>query len=412
MPIHEDLTVPYHQQDTDYYCGGACAQMVLAQIGAGLLNQDDLYTENHSHSVIEGGWSTAPDGLQFTMNDRTPPGNPTSLPHGHPWFALDAELTEDIISRKIVWTIHNWRVAPIAMVYHSQHWIVVRGYTASSAPKGYSDNTYSISGFDINNPWPPTPSWYNPSVAPPPPHGAADGCGTGGNRGIADEHISYSAWHDTYMTGIDFGHWLGRFVAICDPDPPPNKAGARGFVQERLTSGENLVAPRDAAKYAIQGLASYGLDRRKNFRETLKRGKPADPVLVQRLDYLDKFYYIVPVRDNSQTASMAIIVDALSGVYRQAAISSSERSGVFVHNDRDSALEAVVGRTFELPSRLGRLRVRHEALCHYPHLVWKPCRESLTPYYPFHMFTVGDQRIYVRTDGVVFTQLHDTDHGI
>ena len=26
---HQDLPVPYHQQDTDYYCGAACAQMVL-----------------------------------------------------------------------------------------------------------------------------------------------------------------------------------------------------------------------------------------------------------------------------------------------------------------------------------------------------------------------------------------------
>ena len=45
MAVHEDLAVQYHQQDTDYYCGGASAQMVLAQIGAGLLDQDDLYAD-------------------------------------------------------------------------------------------------------------------------------------------------------------------------------------------------------------------------------------------------------------------------------------------------------------------------------------------------------------------------------
>ena len=59
MSIHKDLTTQYHQQDTDYYCGAACAQMVLAQIGAGLLDQDNLYADNHNHSVAEGGWSTA-----------------------------------------------------------------------------------------------------------------------------------------------------------------------------------------------------------------------------------------------------------------------------------------------------------------------------------------------------------------
>ena len=55
MPIQQDLAVKYHQQDTDYYCGAACAQMVLDSIGAGTLNQDDLYADNHSHSIIEGG---------------------------------------------------------------------------------------------------------------------------------------------------------------------------------------------------------------------------------------------------------------------------------------------------------------------------------------------------------------------
>ena len=38
MSTYENLAVAYHQQDTDYYCGGACAQMVLDSLGAGLLD--------------------------------------------------------------------------------------------------------------------------------------------------------------------------------------------------------------------------------------------------------------------------------------------------------------------------------------------------------------------------------------
>jgi hypothetical protein len=37
MSVTENLAVQMHQQDTDYYRGGACAQMVLETIGAGLL---------------------------------------------------------------------------------------------------------------------------------------------------------------------------------------------------------------------------------------------------------------------------------------------------------------------------------------------------------------------------------------
>ncbi|GAG26524.1 unnamed protein product, partial [marine sediment metagenome] len=160
MTTHENLTVPYHQQDTNYYCGAACAQMVLASanVGAGILDQDDLYADNHSHSTIESGWASGPDGLTWTMNDRRPPAftNP---------FVLFALSNEDSTSRKIIWTIHHYQVAPISLVFGSAHWIVVRGYQASAAPANSGDTSYTISSFDVNNPWPPCPSWD----APPPP---------------------------------------------------------------------------------------------------------------------------------------------------------------------------------------------------------------------------------------------------
>ncbi|HXN47461.1 MAG TPA: hypothetical protein VN893_12520 [Bryobacteraceae bacterium] len=411
MPVHEDLSVSYHQQDTDYYCGAACAQMVLDQIGAGLLGQDGLYAENHSHSTTESGWSTAPDGLQYTMNDQTPPGNPTGLPHGHPYFVIDAEPNEDTVSRAIVWTIHNWRVAPIAMVYHSQHWIVVRGYTASAAPSSFSDPSYSISGFDVNNPWPPVPSWYTPSLAPPPPHSGSDGCGSGGDRGVVDEHLSYAVWQSTYMTGIDFGHWLGQYVAICDPDPPPSHPGVRPFAQERMRS-EGLLSAEMAVKRAQEGLSVYGLDQRKNYAGVLRRGRPGTPVLVERLDHPDQFYYVVPVTEDERTAPLAIVVDAITGIYLQSAINPKPGETVFTAIGRDAVLETIAGRVVELPNRVGRLQIRPEALCFYPRLVWKPCRESLSPYYPFYMFTAGAYHVYVRSDGAVFTELHDGEHGI
>ncbi len=127
MSVSENLAVQMHQQDTDYYCGAACAQMVLETIGAGLLDQDDLYADNHSHSTLDPGWYTGPDGLQWTLLDRRPPTFTN-------YFALYALDTEDLISRKLCWTIHHYQVAPIALVYGWAHWITVRGYTASAHP--------------------------------------------------------------------------------------------------------------------------------------------------------------------------------------------------------------------------------------------------------------------------------------
>jgi hypothetical protein len=403
MPFTQDLSVSYHQQDTDYYCGAACAQMVLDSIGAGLLDQDDLYHDNNSHSTAEGGWYSGPDGVTWTLNNRKPAsfGN---------YFVLFTPTNEDSISRKIVWTIHHYQVGPVAMVYHSAHWLVVRGYTASAAPANYADTSFSISGFMVNNPWPPVPSWYNATLAPPPPHSSSDGCGAGGNRGIVDEHISYTAWQDTYMTGVQGGHWAGQYLAVCDPEPLPERVGRPGFVGKRVVS-ERLLSAQDAVSLSREGLEEYGLLELENYRQILRRVNFGQAVLVQRLDRPDSYYYVVPATE-AENVPLAVLVNARTGEYLQSAVQRSDRGSVFQITDPKAIRERVLGKRFELPEQAGRLIIRPEAFCQYPVLVWKPCRESLSPLYPFHLFTAGSNRLYVRVDGAVFTALHDTDRGI
>jgi hypothetical protein len=69
-------------------------------------------------------------------------------------------------------------------------------------------------------------------------------------------------------------------------------------------------------------------------------------------------------------------------------------------------MEQVRGRQFELPGNAGRLVVRAEELSANPALVWQPCRESLSPFYPFRMILHGAHRLFVRVyDGAVFTAL-------
>jgi hypothetical protein len=397
MTVHENLAVPYHQQDTDYYCGAACAQMVLETIGAGLLDQDPLYADNHNHSTIEPSWYSGPDGLTWTMNDRRPASFTNS-------FVLFALANEDTISRKIAWTIHHYQVAPIALVYGWNHWIVVRGYEASAAPTGSGDTTYTISSFDVNNPWPPCPSFYTPPGTPP-PHGGSDGCGSGSDRGVVNEHIAYAFWQSTYMTGVPTGHWNGEFLAVCDPEPPADRVGEQRKPDHRA-DGERIVSPREAVDFALRGLDEYGLWNRKDWASILEGTEPGEPQLVQRLDLQDTFYYIVPLQTGRDTYPAAVSVDARFGLYNQAAALLGRGQAAFPRLDAESVFKLVVDQKFELEDRLGRLRVRPEAFCQYPTLVWRPCRESLSPFWPFYMVTVGSQRLYIRLDGRIFTRLH------
>jgi hypothetical protein len=424
MSTSQDLTIAYHQQDTSYYCGAACAQMVLDSVGAGLLGQNPLYADNHSHSTIEPGWATGPDGLQWTLNHYAPAA-PAGAPHyGAYNFTLFALGNEDTTSRKIIWTIHHYQVSPVALVYHSQHWVVVRGYTASAAPASYSDVSYSIDSFDINNPWPPVPSEGTPSLAPPPPHtNGTDGCGSGGDRGLVDENISYSAWQSTYMTGASGGYWNGKFVTVADPAPAPKERGkaSRPLLEPLQNNGE-LITGQQAIERAELSLKAYGLTERKNYRAALANTKFSEPLLVQRLDHPDTFYHVTPATDGS-VVPLAVATDAKTGIYLQSAVHAEPNQSIFTgmfhqlqtqyktQDLHEQMVRYIADKHIELPEQRGRITVRPE-LISCSHLVWKPCRESLSPFYPFYMFTVGADHVYVRVDGAIFTELHDTERGI
>ena len=216
--VHETAThvVTYHQQDTADWCGAAVAQMVLNSIGVSLptLRQDVLISSTNPPTVAESDWSSPPDGLAWTMQTIAP----LSFRN---LFDVVRVSSEEAISRKICWSIHHNGLAPIALVYGHEHWIVVTGYTADQAPKSSKDTSYRIESFDIHNPFPPSPG------NPPPHDNGMDNCGTG-DRGIANENVIYQdaagnpgPWKNIYMTGVSFGFWGGaeKFIAICDDDP-------------------------------------------------------------------------------------------------------------------------------------------------------------------------------------------------
>ncbi len=394
--MNKNLSIQYHQQDTNYYCGAACAQMILEQCGVGLLDQASLYNDNHNHSTTESGWATGPDGLTWTLNNR----------QSGRYFVLDQLQTEDAISRMIVWTIHHYGIGPAALVYGSQHWIVVRGCTTSAAPTSSADINYTISSFDVNNPWPPTPP-----PPPPPPHTTGDPCGTGGNRGTANEHVSYTQWRSTYMTGVPGGHWAGRFIAVCDPDPPaarlPHNQEPRPFEFD----GEHILEAATAVELSDHALRRTGLVEREDWSPFLDRAAAGEPVLVQRLDLADSFYWIVPrLRDGVTTS--AVSIDARFGDYQETlAVPGERRAGLFAL-DRDDVERVLTERRFELPRNQGQLVVRPGLVTVTDHWVWRPCTESLSPFWPFRLATYGDHRLFVRSDGAVFTHLTTTELGI
>ena len=186
MAVEESLPVPYRQQDTADFCGAACVQMVLAGIGSDMTSQNQLHLEGRSRS-LDRYWypGIGPDGLQYMLNARRP-NNFKSR------FAVISAVSPDTLSRELCWTIHHHRFAPIAAVYYTQHWIVVRGFHSSNAPASSTDTDYTITGFAIHDP---------------------------DQRRAGNQHISYAEWLSSYLVSVPVGNWKGRYVAIAVADP-------------------------------------------------------------------------------------------------------------------------------------------------------------------------------------------------
>lgn len=321
-------------------------------------------------------------------------------------------------SEKIVYTLWKYGVATGTPIYSNSHWIAVRGVSTSVEPKPGS--IYSINGFWINNPWPFVPAYdpltatYNPTLLPPPPHSATDGCGSGAtNRGQDNEYVAYDGggpgavtWKNTYFLGCN---WCGsyRYISVCDPEPPElGKLDIRS--RERWAKGNQLIGLEEATRFALRGIDEHNLTEDKLFVEALKQARPEKPILVQRLDLLDAFYYIVPmVRGGAITATLS--VDGLYGNFQGGRAFREPAKRLFVSGKE--VLENLIGQSIELGEKRGKLVIRKEAHCFYPIMVWRPCKESRSPYYPFYMITVGDYRVYIGYDGSIYTELHDFGPG-
>ena len=77
-----------------------------------------------------------------------------------------------------------------------------------------------------------------------------------------------------------------------------------------------------------------------------------------------------------------------------------------------SAAALLCRQRIDVPGWRKNALLRSEGVTASPTLVWKPCRESHSPYLPFTMVTYGDRQFYMRADREVFAKLTESVFGI
>lgn len=343
-----NIDTPYYTQTTSYYCGAASAQMVLNSdnLGIYVTPQSDIYNYIHSHNICSG-WASDPEGLKDALNNYAA---------GAAWFTWFAPSDQDVGNNKLAYTLDHYEVPPVALVYGSAHWIVVRGVFTSDQPTAV--DPYEIYGFYVNDPWYGTTS-------------------LGGNR-----YIDARTWNDDVFTG---GSWCGapgspRFISVVDPDPPTKAVPVYPIKLERRPFIFKPAEIREmAAQFLEKMLASKTIAEHFN-PETIKQlsvARIGEPKLTRRVDRKMDGYYIVPLMaadsDEKSAVQGAMLFDAYSGEFKE--ISAVEKAVSYAIVDNKDYAFDLFKRAYD------RKRNRVESITDFQR-VWAPSDQSRSPFYP------------------------------
>lgn len=179
---------PYHRQDDEDKCGAACAQMVLASIGVGIIDQAELQQIGHSvrskdRLPFKG---MSPEGLAEALNK-----------HSKKEFHFSAKRFKSraTAERLICWSLSQGYPAPIALWNGGDHYVVVTDFLSKSMPRGPKDISLNILNFSIND---PSPALARAGEALH-PHAENDSCGPARPTNPLD----YEEWQERFKTLVD-----------------------------------------------------------------------------------------------------------------------------------------------------------------------------------------------------------------
>jgi hypothetical protein len=383
--------VPYLAQETAIFCGPASAAMALGALGKTGLAQADLF--DHQCHDLASVWSTTPDGLAETLAMHAG-GTPAAG-----FYRWQMTPDEPTASRLICWTIFAQQRPVIVLVGGDAHWLVVTGYElepGSVDPVSASDSSYKIAGFYVNDPF--------SGEFPPEPH-------------LRFEYVPYAVWkrdklnHTVWDRPDPTNHaFKDHFVVIAGPDEPSvNRTPANDEIAPTPEPEiRGLRGPDEARRDAVVGLDQPFLLESDVWRASREGTEPGRPLPIERLDEPGGLFHLVPfqraVREDARVTPLTVLVNAATGAFEGAAATPDQSGYLSEMLDPERMLARFIEGVTD--PETGQLILLDRTELH-PTLVWRMCRESSSPYWPFYRFDVEGAPIFIRLDGETFFTLHD-----
>jgi hypothetical protein len=166
-------------------------------------------------------------------------------------------------------------------------------------------------------------------------------------------------------------------------------------------NGENGVAgsisSAQARTKARQGLFATPWIDEINLPFPQKTLRAGEPLLVQRVDRHDSFYYLVPFKAKKKTW-VVVIVDAATGRFKESA--KIRPAGIYPKISSTQA-EKILGK------RLQRNLSKSPLSLPPPMLVWRPCLQTQSPYEPLWRFRLEADVWFIDQTGKVYQQIEE-----
>jgi hypothetical protein len=391
----------YRNQIADNYCGPACAQMILESLSVPELDQTDIAAAGDSpassinEESLYKSWFTRPDELVAMLQglapiaDRTfaqrranPPANPAAFRGLLKGLVEDQSIPPPIV--------------PVQGL--AGHWVVLFQYQVNGPNR-------SFFGYD--------PFYIKDSPAGPSKPVEIN---------IPDQNRSFR--HARNLVAIVkspnvFARAITRneievFMTSGD-DENVSMEQEGGSIDTLPSSASGQFPPQRIQQQVMKELIAYGVVDPDDTNGILTNTSPGPPLLVKVPGAPCDDYYLVGLQNSSKINYLLTRYDAYDGQYIDSlSIPPAEyllgKSAIESKMYRKVYEQLVIEMKKESWFRAFEMKLSRTTLdgVEEPNLIWMPCNESQSPFYPFYEVRDGQTTFYVRIDGAVFPNLTTT----
>jgi len=364
-----NLAVPYHGQETDWYCGPASAQMWIDYHGDSN-SQDTLYQYIRSQNLEGSLWYTDPKGLancvQHYVNNL--------VVDDHSWTNPDSAVLGQAVD------IVNRGIPSASLTENGAHWMLVKGVNYFE----YGGQVYSVNGVWVHDP----DSWLLQPI---------------------NGYLTVDNWTNHFtpvsLTDLEQSRWYSRYVTVQGywGRSAPDYTSETENWHLMDDSEDDIPLTEDTD---IPGFAWDQMKRWDCFQKELEDCKAGEMIYVHSLDDRFRDYYLIPFEKDDTTRVIASVFIKGNGTvadFGGCIGLSSDSDSLRVLPTREEALKALDEKEYQgiIPEN--------------PRVVWKACVQSWSEFHPFWEFeTTTGKTVYVgydRTGIQVYDELTQPTRG-